>query len=233
MTWTSFSIVAGRFLRRLEERADVDVEAEIGGHGGDHLGAAVVAVLAELATRMNGRGLPPWRTRRPACGCANSSSSSYAAVHTGDRRITAGSPKTSPSPGLADSRPGASPRSTARAGCRRPAPLRVLERLGHALGSLGLHPPAVRLLPRTSVLSMSWTSIGLISQSSTDHADGLVITVGTLGTPPFDAPSACRLDRLGHAAELLDLFDQLPCLVGEALRERLDVVGRRAGRSRG
>ena len=35
-------------LRRLEQRADVDVEAEVGEAGGDDLGAAVVAVLAEL-----------------------------------------------------------------------------------------------------------------------------------------------------------------------------------------
>ena len=40
--------VARRFLGRLEQRADVDVEAEVGERGRDHLGAAVVAVLAEL-----------------------------------------------------------------------------------------------------------------------------------------------------------------------------------------
>ena len=33
-----------------------------------------------------------------------------------------------------------------------------------------------------------------------------------------------RLDRLGHAAERLDLLDELPRLVGEARGERLDVV---------
>ena len=32
----------------LKERADVDVEAQVGEGGGDHLGAAVVAVLAHL-----------------------------------------------------------------------------------------------------------------------------------------------------------------------------------------
>ena len=40
--------VAGGLLGRLEQRADVDVEAEVGERGGDHLGAAVVAVLAHL-----------------------------------------------------------------------------------------------------------------------------------------------------------------------------------------
>ena len=40
--------VAGRLVGRLEQRADVDVEAEVGERGGDDLGAAVVAVLAQL-----------------------------------------------------------------------------------------------------------------------------------------------------------------------------------------
>ena len=40
--------LARRFLGRLEQRPDIDVEADIGEGGGDHLGAAVVPVLAEL-----------------------------------------------------------------------------------------------------------------------------------------------------------------------------------------
>ena len=40
--------LARRFLGGLEQRADIDVEADIGEGGGDDLGAAVVAVLAEL-----------------------------------------------------------------------------------------------------------------------------------------------------------------------------------------
>src|SRR5207237_325426 len=49
---------AARGLRRgLEERADVDVEAEVGKRGGDHLGAAVVAVLADLGDQ--DAGPPP------------------------------------------------------------------------------------------------------------------------------------------------------------------------------
>ena len=35
-------------LRGLEQRSHIDVEADVGVTGGDHLGAAVVAVLAEL-----------------------------------------------------------------------------------------------------------------------------------------------------------------------------------------
>src|SRR5262245_15266105 len=40
--------LAGDLLRGLEEHPDVDVEAEVGEGGRDHLGAAVVPVLAEL-----------------------------------------------------------------------------------------------------------------------------------------------------------------------------------------
>ena len=73
--------VAGDLGRRLEQRADVDVEAEVGERGGDDLGAAVVAVLAHLhhehagaATLGGGEGLDvvldaprsPRRPRRPS-----------------------------------------------------------------------------------------------------------------------------------------------------------------------
>jgi hypothetical protein len=40
-------VLRGLF-RGLEQRADVDVKADVGEGGGDHLGAAVVAVLAHL-----------------------------------------------------------------------------------------------------------------------------------------------------------------------------------------
>ena len=40
--------IARGFFRRLEQRTDVDVEAEIGEGRRDHLGAAVVTVLAQL-----------------------------------------------------------------------------------------------------------------------------------------------------------------------------------------
>src|SRR5574343_755164 len=43
-----FDRLAGSFFRRLEQRSHVDVEAEVGIGGGDHLGAAIVTVLAEL-----------------------------------------------------------------------------------------------------------------------------------------------------------------------------------------
>src|SRR5215472_19197421 len=40
--------LAGGFLRCLEQRADIDVEPDIGKGGGDDLGAAVMPILAEL-----------------------------------------------------------------------------------------------------------------------------------------------------------------------------------------
>ena len=40
--------VARHFARRLKQRADIHVEPQIGERGGDHLGAAVVAVLSHL-----------------------------------------------------------------------------------------------------------------------------------------------------------------------------------------
>ena len=40
--------VPGRFLRRLEQGTDIDVEPHVRERGGDHLGAAVVPVLPHL-----------------------------------------------------------------------------------------------------------------------------------------------------------------------------------------
>ena len=48
-TWTSFSTASRAASSGVwNSGADVDVEADVGERGGDHLGAAVVAVLAEL-----------------------------------------------------------------------------------------------------------------------------------------------------------------------------------------
>jgi hypothetical protein len=44
-----FDRFANRFVRRLKEWSDVDVETDIGEGRRDHLGAAVVPVLAEFA----------------------------------------------------------------------------------------------------------------------------------------------------------------------------------------
>ena len=39
---------ARHFAWRLEERTDIDVKADVGQRGGDHLGAAIMTVLAHL-----------------------------------------------------------------------------------------------------------------------------------------------------------------------------------------
>ena len=59
--------LAGDLVGRLEQRADVDVEAEVGERGGDHLLAAVVAVLAHLGDEdARPAALGARRTRRRA-----------------------------------------------------------------------------------------------------------------------------------------------------------------------
>ena len=134
-----------------------------------------------------------------------------------------------PSPGRG------SPRSTARAGCRRRRRPRV------SASSAARHAASVARRParaasraiccsRTSVLSTSRTSIGASSARRyllTPTIDLLAAVDRGLaaGRGLLDAQLRhARLDGLGHAAERLDLLDQLPRLVGEALRERLDVV---------
>ena len=60
--------LARGLLRGLEERSDVDVEAEVGERGGDDLLAPVVAVLAHLGDQDAGApalvGLGLWLARR-------------------------------------------------------------------------------------------------------------------------------------------------------------------------
>ena len=68
--------LAGDLLGRLEQRADVDVEAEVGERRGDHLLAAVVAVLAHLGDE---DARPPARGRS-----ANSSASVRTLATLGD-----------------------------------------------------------------------------------------------------------------------------------------------------
>src|SRR5439155_20256994 len=46
-----FNRLASGLLRGLEQGADIDVEADIGKGGGDDLGAAVVAVLAQFGNQ--------------------------------------------------------------------------------------------------------------------------------------------------------------------------------------
>ena len=59
----------GRLAGRLEQGADVDVEAEVGEGGGDHLLAAVVAVLAHLGDQdARPPALGRRRTPRPVAG---------------------------------------------------------------------------------------------------------------------------------------------------------------------
>ena len=78
--------LARRLLGGLEERADVDVEAEVRERRGDHLLAAVVAVLAHLGHQDPGAAPVRSRTHRAArARLPRSRASSIRCVHAGDR----------------------------------------------------------------------------------------------------------------------------------------------------
>ena len=154
--WTSFSIACrAASRRRREQRADVDVEAEIGEGRGDHLLAAVVAVLAHLGDE----------DARPA--------PVVALERLDERAAPARSPRTSPDLPLVDARDrldlGAMaaphllqrrrdladrrlrPRrldARARAGCRRPSPRRATVRSSAAVtaGLVALGAQAAQLV---------------------------------------------------------------------------------------
>ena len=61
--------LARAFLGRLEQRAHVDVEAEVGKRRGHHLGAAVVAVPAQLGDH-HARAAALGRRRRRSRPCS-------------------------------------------------------------------------------------------------------------------------------------------------------------------
>ena len=228
--------VARRLLGRLEQRADVDVEAEVGERGGDHLGAAVVAVLAELRRRACAGGGPR--------AAANSSTAARTccvalvalvgrAVHARDatdRRPVPGEHLLDRVGDLADRRAcpgrldreleqvavaGARPRAARRArpgtrlrrafarDCREPRELLLAHaRRCRRRGRRRRPSSASRYLLTPTITSSPRSMRGLAARRRL-----------------LDAQLRhARLDGLGHAAERLDLLDQLPRLVGEARR---------------
>ena len=175
--------LAGDLAGRLEQRADVDVEAEVGERGGDHLLAAVVAVLAHLGDQDRGGG---GRARS-----ANASTSARArldvgrladlvAVHARDRTDRAGVAAVHLLQRVADLADGGAARGRRRPPARaglvepgvagavdrglRPAPVSGVER-GLAGGARRARPAAGAAwrsaAVRTDVLSTLSTSISL------------------------------------------------------------------------
>ena len=224
--------VARRLLGRLEQRADVDVEAEVGERGGDHLGAAVVAVLAHLHdehARAAALGVGELVDLAPDLLVALVALVRRA-VHAGDATDRRRGGGRTPSPARRRSRRRsrgrASPRWRARAGCRRPAAPSVSRSSAACVAAssrvarmlLRAGRPAARAPRccrcrgcRSAARRSSWylltPTIDLLAAVDARLAAGR----GFLDAQLRHA----RLDGLGHAAELLDLLDELPRLRGE------------------
>ncbi len=62
-----FDRLPGRFGRRSEQRADVDVESKIGERAGNHFLSAVVAVLSHLGDQIRGRRPSACSKRSTSC----------------------------------------------------------------------------------------------------------------------------------------------------------------------
>ena len=206
--------VARGFLGRLEQRADVDVEAEVGERGGDHLGAAVVAVLAELgdedarAAALVGRRTSSTSLRMR---CELLVAVVGAAVHAGDAygssarwRPNTSSIASEISPTVARARV-----ASIDSASRLPSPLapsveRVERRLARGLrraSALHLLRAGRSAGSRTSVLSMSrMSTCRLLGEPVlVDADDRLVAAVdarpGAGPPPPRCAASACPTRR--------------------------------------
>ena len=234
--------VARRFLGRLEQRADVDVEAEVGERGGDHLGAAVVAVLAELrdeharpaafvrgeVARPRGEhrvevlvvGVAPRRTRRRSYGSRRGGGRTPPPSRRRSRRPWPGPGRASmhsasrlPSP--------AAPSVSASSAASAAASSRVAPDALEPRDLLSGAPRRCRCRARrrgsaSSARYLLTPTIDLLAAVDARLAPGRGLLDAQL--------RHARLDGLRHAAELLDLLDERPGLRRRGLRERLDVV---------
>ena len=220
--------VAGGLGRRLEQRADVDVEAEVGEGGGDHLGAAVVAVLAHLhhehagpAALGVGEGLDVGLDGREALVALVGR-----AVHARDATDLGPVAAEHVLHGVGDLADGG------------PGPGRLDgqgQQVAVAAGALGergqrrLCRPRRRGWPAPRSSLAIWSSRTLVlSMSSTSTSSAFsatyLLTPTTTSSPRSTRGLAAgrrlldaqlghaRLDGLGHAAELLDLLDERPGL---------------------
>src|SRR5581483_2363012 len=225
---------------RLEERADVDVEAEIGKRRGDHLGAAVVTVLADLpdeeprATAVLGGELRdfgaeggPLRVVAVLPAIDAGDGANLRVVATPDLLERAGD--------LADGRA----RPGSLHGEREEVPLPRLGRVREGVerrpdlrGVAGLSDPIepqdLRLADG-GVVDLPHVDLRLLRELEPVHADNDVLA-------PVDPRLTARgrlldlelrhagFDRLRHAAHRLDLLDEPERLAGERVRQRLHEV---------
>ncbi len=203
---------------RLEQRADVDVEAEVGERGGDHLLAAVVAVLAHLgdqdarpaALRLGERVDDPARFLHVG------HAADLLRVHAGDRTDLRRSAGRTPSPAPRRSRRRSPSRGRrrwrARAGCPSPSAAAVSASQGARRRRPRRAPRRSRrsfasCCARTAALSTFSTSIVLVGVGEpvlvdADHrlAAGVDARLGAGGGLLDAQLRDAGLDRLGHAA---------------------------------
>src|SRR6266511_5247714 len=231
--------VAGRLLRRLEQRADVDVEADVGERGRDHLGAAVVAVLAHLHDEHAGPaaldlGELADLSPDPLVALVAFVRGPVHAADATDRRPVPGEHLLQGVGDLADRRPGAHrvDRELEQVGVTGRTGGELLQRRLDASVVPGLAHLAQTgdlLLADGGVVDGAdldvVVALGLVLVDADDHLFAPVDAGLAAGGRFFDAQLRHpRLDRFGHATELLDLVDELRRLVRERVRQRLDVV---------
>ena len=240
--------LAGDLGRRLEQRADVDVEAEVGERRGDDLLAAVVAVLADLgdedprlAAVIEGELLD----ERPHLGDVGRVPD-LLAVHPAnrtDRRRVAAEHRLHRRGDLADRgvRPGGGDRQGEQVG---------VGIAGRAVGDeaggggqagegvvagrlIALGPQPIELgdllgAHRRVVDLEHLDVVGDVGAEDVDADDGLAAGVDARLRPRrglLDAQLGdAGLDRLGHPAGGLDLGDVRPRAGGEVVGQPLDVV---------
>src|SRR5690606_19453444 len=223
--------VLRRFRRRLEERPDIDVKADIGEGGRDHLGAAVMAVLPDFDDQHAGTASLFSREGLDIRSNLHEPLISFVsgAVDTGNR---------------ADFRPVTGKDLFHRIGNlanRRPRPRRIdaeLQQVSVAFGAFG-EGIERRLTGRLIAVCADFLKTGDLLAQHFGVIDIENFDIGVVLLKPVfvDADddflaavdagltARCRFlntelrhatfDRLGHAAHFLDLLDQLPSLFNQ------------------
>ena len=230
----------GDLLGRLEQRPDVDVEAEVGERGGDHLLAAVVAVLAHLGDQDAGTAsLGLLELLRPCGGPppparAGPALLRFVAVHTGDGAHLPGVPAVDLLQRVGDLpdgrlRPGGVDGELEQVRVQPAAPPSLggrAGRVGEPAQRVASRPSASRSARSCSSLAFCWASTSALSTLSTsiclvgrdpvlvdaDHRlpAGVDPRLGAGGGLLDAQLRDAVVDRLGHAAVLGDLLDVRP-----------------------
>src|SRR3954454_20356142 len=235
-----FDCLAGGFLRGLEQRADIDVETDIGEGGGDDLGAAVVTVLGELYDQhARAAGFVAGETLDLALYPAEALVALVLAAIDADHRLRRGAVPAVDGfervGNFADRR--ARPRRLDRqrqqvavAGTRRVG--QRAERRLDVTGIAGLpymvEPRELRRAHRR-VVDVENIDMRRVGRFVLVDADNDLLAAIDRRLPPrgrfLDAQFRhAAFDRLGHAAQRLDLVDQRLRRRGDRMGQALDVI---------